>query len=445
MIKHKRTIEVVERSRLSALLGIIVTITLLLAFWVPSVSFLSLLLAYGLFFITLRVIARYHKRRKAPARTDLPALPGHWPKVSILVPAHNEESVIGKTIENLLKLDYPSYEVLVIDDRSTDDTGNILRQLKSSTASNRFSYFSRLNGDRPGKAAVLNDAFPQSQGDILCIFDADAIVEPDFLIRLIPYFTEGVGAIQARKVLLNPHQNWLTLCQRYEYLLDAYLQSQRDSLQGAVELRGSGMLLRREALETLDGWNEASLTEDLDFCTRMHAAGWDIRYVPQVQLWEEGLTSLAPLLRQRLRWTEGSIIRYLENAGGLLLNHRVAFRTKLDMMQFVFEFLAPVWLLAENLLLISRWAAGQLSGVPVLFSSSALLVLSAYFFWATYQGITRFGPASFRQALKGTILTYLYLSLLWLPIVFVLIGRILIRRERNLAWEKTPHYGVAIE
>ena len=346
---------------------------------------------------------------------------------------------------SVLKLDYPDYEVLVIEDRSTDDTANVLRKLKSSSES-RFSYISRPEGSTPGKSAALNDALSHVQGEILCILDADALVEPDFLKKLIPNFCEStIGAVQARKTLLNPHQNWLTLCQKYEYALDNYLQVRRDSLHGAVELRGNGMLVKREVLEALGGWNEYSLSEDLDFCTRMHASGWDLRYIPTVQVWEEGLTDLRPLIRQRLRWTEASLIRYLENAGQLLFNRKLAFRTKLDMMQFVFEFVSPIWMLLENLLLIFRWATGQLSGTPVLFSSAALLVLSIYFFWATFQGIHRFNQASIFQALKGTVITYLYLSILWLPIVFILFARILFQSERNLKWDKTPHYGVAVE
>lgn len=445
MIKDQQAIEVVERSRLLALLGIVIGITLLLSFWAPPVSFPTLVLVYGLFFISLRLIARLHRQRNTLSNGVLIAQPDRWPKVSILIPAHNEASVIARTVMSTLKLDYPDYEVLVIEDRSTDDTANILRELKIS-AESRFSYFTRPNGATPGKSAVLNDALPYVQGEILCILDADAIVEPDFLKRLIPYFREDtIGAVQAKKALLNPHQNWLTLCQQHEYALDTYLQVRRDTLYGAVELRGNGMLVKREVLQALGGWNEHSLSEDLDLCTRMHASGWDLRYVPTAQVWEEGLTDLQPLIRQRLRWTEASIIRYLENAEQLLFNSRVAFRTKLDMMQFVFEFLAPIWLLLENLLLIFKWATGQLSGAPVLFSSASLLILSAYFLFATYQGISRFNQVSLFQALKGTIITYLYLSLLWLPIVFILFIRILFQSERNLKWEKTPHYGVAIE
>lgn len=445
MIKDNQSVEAVERGRLFGLIGLILTITLLLSFWAPPISLPTLIMAYGSFFISLRLIARLHRRRRDLPKAANPARPEGWPKVSILIPAHNEASVIARTVKNVIKLDYPDYEVLVIEDRSTDDTAKILRELKALTESH-FSYVSRSNGSTPGKSAVLNDALAYVQGEILCILDADAIVEPDFLKRLIPYFSENtIGAVQAKKALLNPRQNWLTLCQQYEYSLDTYLQVRRDTLHGAVELRGNGMLVKREVLETLGGWNEYSICEDLDLCTRMHASGWDLRYVPTVQVWEEGLSDLQPLLRQRLRWTEASIIRYLENAGQLLFNIRVAFRTKLDMMQFVFEFLAPVWLLLENLLLVFKWATGQLSGTPVLFSSAALLVLSAYFLWATYQGISRFNQVSTLQALKGTVITYVYLSMLWLPIVFILLFRILFQSERNLKWDKTPHYGVALE
>ncbi len=441
MAETSLEIELVERRRFLVLLFSTLVIAFLLVVWSPSVSNWALFMGYGLCFASARLFAGVHRRQeKSPE--SLPC----WPMVSVLIPAHNEETVIFKTVQLALNLDYPNYEVLAIDDRSTDGTLKALRNLQTENIGKRFQIVCRSEKARPGKAAVLNDALPHCQGEVLCVLDADAWVGPDFLKALVPYFSvSDVGAVQARKELLNPYQNGLIRCQQYEYALDAHLQSCRDAVHGCVELRGNGMLLRRQVLESLGGWNERSLTEDLDFCTRMHAAGWDIRYAATVSVKEEGVPNLLPLVRQRLRWTEGSIIRYLEYADSLLSKRRVAFYAKLDMLQFVFEFLAPFWLLLENVMRLFKSAGSQLPETPVLFSPPAFWVLTAYFLWAAYQGISRFHQGTFWQLLRGTLMVYVYLSFLWLPIVFWLTGRILFRRERNLKWEKTQHYGMAVE
>jgi cellulose synthase/poly-beta-1,6-N-acetylglucosamine synthase-like glycosyltransferase len=177
----------------------------------------------------------------------------------------------------------------------------------------------------------------------------------------------------------------------------------------------------------------------------MHMTGWDIRYVSSVPVYEEALLFLSPLIRQRIRWTEGSLIRYLENVEDVIFNPQVAFRTKLDLLQFVFEFMAPLWLLSENLLMVINWLNGALPSAPVLYSASALLVLTFYFIWALYQGISKFSHLSLFETAKGIVATYFYLSLLWLFIVFFLLGRILFQKKRNLKWHKTERCGMVLK
>jgi cellulose synthase/poly-beta-1,6-N-acetylglucosamine synthase-like glycosyltransferase len=173
-------------------------------------------------------------------------------------------------------------------------------------------------------------------------------------------------------------------------------------------------------------------------------AGYDIRYSSNVPVFEEALPSFIPLFWQRIRWTEGSVIRYLEHIKELLLHPRLSFRVKCDASQFLFEFIAPLWLLLENTMFLLRWPNlfGQL---PNLVSPAVLGVLSLYFFWHLFKGIKQFVNPSIAQSIKGTLVGYLYLSLVWLPLVFTLIPRILFSSHRNRQWIKTPHYGVMLD
>ena len=152
---------------------------------------------YGLYSIAA---TKYQKRK---LKKHPPVINENFkPFVTVMIPAHNEESVITNTVENVLQLDYPSFEIIVIDDRSTDNTASVIKDLESKYEN--VKALIREQGAFPGKSAVLNDAFKIAKGEAILVFDADATVEPDFLNKLIPLLDPtDVGAVQARKVIRN--------------------------------------------------------------------------------------------------------------------------------------------------------------------------------------------------------------------------------------------------
>ena len=138
------------------------------------------------------------------------------PFVSIMIPAHNEESVIADTINTVLKLDYPNFEIIAIDDRSTDNTASVIRDLERKHP-NTVIAFIRPEGAFPGKSAVLNDALKYAKGEAILVFDADATMDPDFLTNLVCELEpKDVGAVQARKIVRNKNVNILSDRQQLE-------------------------------------------------------------------------------------------------------------------------------------------------------------------------------------------------------------------------------------
>jgi 1,2-diacylglycerol 3-beta-glucosyltransferase len=262
------------------------------------------------------------------------------------VPAHNEATVIANTVENILAIDYPKFEIIVIDDRSTDNTAQVVNDLATKHAN--VIAFIRDKDAFPGKSAVLNDAMALAKGDAILVFDADATVEPDFLNKLIPLLEPAdVGAVQARKVIRNKNFNFLTRCQNNEYTLDTHFQTGRDAVKGAAELRGNGELIKREAIEDIGGWNNYTITDDLDMSTRLHIKGWDIRFCPDACVYEEGIVYVFPLFRQRRRWLEGTIRRYLEYFGEAIKSKKMSLRARLDMAIYITQFIMPLWFMME--------------------------------------------------------------------------------------------------
>ena len=297
----------------------------------------------------------------------------------------------------------------------------------------------------PGKSAVLNDALKLAKGDAILVFDADATVEPDFLNKMIPCLEPAdVGAVQARKVIRNGSYNLLTRCQYNEYVLDTYLQVGRDAIKGAVELRGNGELIKRKALEDIDGWNNYTITDDLDMSTRLHIKGWDVRYCPSAEVYEEGIIYLVPLFRQRRRWLEGTIRRYLEYSSEAIKSIKMSLRAKLDMIAYITQFIMPLWMILEIVIRAFKALTGKGMLQQELFSSVIIAIITAIgFFMAIRYSLRRYDNQKRIPAFIQASYTAVYMLIIWFPMVLFICGKILFCKK-DMNWGKTAH-GLVME
>lgn len=391
---------------------------------------------YGLYLI---VATKYQKRKlkKHPPVVN----ENYKPFVSVMIPAHNEESVIRGTVENILQLDYPKYEVIVIDDRSCDRTVDVIKDL-ASKHENVIAVV-RDKSAFPGKSAVLNDALKVAKGDAILVFDADATVKPDFLNKLVPMLEPAdVGAVQARKIIRNKDVNLLTRCQNNEYTTDTHFQIGRDAVKGAVELRGNGELIKRSAIEDIGGWNNYTITDDLDMSTRLHIKGWDVRFCPEACVYEEGIVSLMPLFRQRRRWLEGTIRRYLEYFGAAMKSRKMSLRARFDMAVYITQFIMPLWFMLEVAFRIIKLFTDKIDPYSlhnVLWSSLIVsFVVGLGFFSAIRYSLRRYDNYPRLKAFKQAIETTVYFFIIWFPMVLFICGKILFCKK-DMNWGKTAH------
>jgi 1,2-diacylglycerol 3-beta-glucosyltransferase len=379
-------------------------------------------------------LATKHKMRKLKKKPE-EINKNYKPFISIMIPAHNESSVIRETVNNILAVDYDNYEIILIDDRSTDDTAEVIKEL--ALENQRIKYLIREKNAFPGKSAVLNDALSLSTAEAVLIFDADARINPDFITNLIPKLEpDDVGAVQARKVISNRNDNFLTRCQDNEMALDTHFQLGRDTVKGAVELRGNGELIKRVALDDIGGWNNYTITDDLDMSTRMHINGWDIRFCYDVCVYEEGVEKIIPLLRQRRRWVEGSIRRYLENFWAVLFSEKMSLRVSLDMTAYICQFLLPVWFFSEIYFQVFRYIKEDIN---TLLSSLILSVLVFFFFFSgLVYSLRKYNHLKLFENIKQSFETCVYFLLLWFPIVIFIIFKIIFTKK-TMDWGKTEH------
>ena len=293
-----------------------------------------------------------------------------WPYVSILVASKNEEAVVQRLVNNLCTLDYPKhrYDVWMIDDNSTDATPKILQSL-AKTYEN-LNIVCRTPGAGGGKSGALNEVWPQTKGDLIAVFDADAQVPTDLLCRVVPLFTEAdrasVGAVQVRKAIANASTNFWTQGQASEMMLDAYFQQQRISIGGIGELRGNGQFVRRTALADCKGWNELTITDDLDLTLKLHINDWDIDLLAYPAVQEEGVTAIQGLWHQRNRWAEGGYQRYLDYWRPIVQN-RLGPQKSLDLLAFCMtQYIIPTAALPDLVISLLRGRLPLLSPLTTL-------------------------------------------------------------------------------
>lgn len=396
-----------------------------------AIIFLVMFMALYMVYMYIAVKHQKRKLRKNPVVYN----ENLAPFISILIPCHNEAVVIKETVENILNVDYENYEIIVIDDRSTDDTKDAVLELEKKY--DKVKALIRDKSAYPGKSAVLNDAVKIAKGEAYLVFDADAKIKPDFIKTLLTkYEGDDVGAIQARKVIINANQNFLTACQYNEYVMDTHLQVGRDAVKGAVELRGNGELIKKNALVDIGGWNNETITDDLDMSTRLHIKGWDIRFVQDAIVYEEGVVTFSALVRQRRRWVEGSIRRYLEYIWDVLFTKDMSLRVGFDLIAYISEFLLPAWLIIEIIVQAFHFVKGQEN--YILSSAILIVVVGLFFTSGLIYSFRKYSHYTTFKAIIQAIITSGYFITIWFPIVMFIVFKIIFTK-RTMDWGKTQH------
>lgn len=354
----------------------------------------------------------------------------YLPQVSILVPAKNESAVLADLVHNLFQLNYPSdrLDIWVIDDGSTDETPQILQQLQ--TAFPTLQVHQRQS--KGGKSGALNAVFPWTQGEIILICDADAMLPVNFLRYTLPLFQQkSIGAVQVRKAIINADTNFLTRCQQMEMACDSFLQTHRIAVGGMSELRGNGMLVRRQLLEQCHGWNEDTVTDDLDLCFKLYLTGSEIEFVTVPVIQEEGVTTWKKLWHQRCRWAEGGYQRYLDYFPQILC---LGWNKEIDLLLFfILQFLLPIGLIPDLL-----WTIFYRDR-PILFPLQTLLsiILTVAFIAGLYQFQNLRGWALLWATIQGSVY-----MVHWIPVMIVTTFRMCVQKRSR--WIKTEHRGHAV-
>ena len=400
----------------------------------PALTLAVLLGGYGLRTVLRRESSGDGSEPGLTVSDPVEAANAALPTVDVVVAARDEEAVVTRLVERLSALRYPAdrLSLCVVDDGSEDRTPDRLAALQDRFPALRVIRRPRNAGG--GKSGALNAALAQTRGEWLLILDADAQLAEDQLERLVPFARRGGwSAVQMRKAVTNAQDNWLTRVQAMEMAFDAQIQQGRLAGGGVAELRGNGQLLRRDLLEACGGFNEETVTDDLDLSFRLllQEARIGILWNPPVQ--EEAVETLQALWKQRQRWAEGGLQRFLDYWPGLL-SSRLTLAQRRDLASFfLLQYALPVVSWSDLLTsLLSRTTPAYWPLSIVAFSVSGV---------AYWRGCRRAsdGPDLPQPDLFNLLLGIAYLSHWFVVIPWVTLRMAL--RPKRLVWAKTSHRG----
>jgi len=274
-----------------------------------------------LLFHVVLTYAGYRRFNVTFADTEIDWKPvDEYPIVSVLIPAHNEEMVIGRTVDSMAKLDYPKdrLEIIVINDSSTDKTGKILAEKQEKYSNLTVVTITPPLGAK-GKSNALNQGLKASRGKYIVVYDADNTPERAAVRRLTEAIMRDpdLGAVVGKFRTRNRDTNLLTRFINIETLNFQWIvQAGRGSLFGLTTITGTNFIVRRDLLEKLGGWNLKALTEDTELTVRIYEQGYRIAWLPEAVTWEQEPEKIGVWVRQRTRWARGNmwiIYYYMRN------------------------------------------------------------------------------------------------------------------------------------
>lgn len=260
--------------------------------------FLSGLIAIGLFRLAILVFFSYKQKKKSE---QLVFEDSTLPLVTVLIAAYNEEEVIGKTIQSIMNSNYSNFEIVIVDDGSTDQTASIVE-----IEVDKYPNIHLIKKDNGGKATALNLGIQRAAAEIIVTLDADTLIVEDTISLIIRHFNDpNVGAVSGN-VKIGNRKNILTWWQHIEYVTGYNLEKRAfDELDSITVVPGAIGAWRKSALNAVDLFEEDTLAEDTDVTMKLLRKGYKIRSEVKAIAYTEAPEDLKSFIKQRYRWTFG--------------------------------------------------------------------------------------------------------------------------------------------
>ncbi len=370
----------------------------------------------------------------------------NYPYINILVPAHNEEKVIERTVLSLLKLNYPhdKYDITVINDNSSDSSKFILAAIQQDNPKRALQVINTdsITGGK-GKSNALNIGLGQTEGDYVVVYDADNTPERDALKYLAAEIEndDSLGAVIGKFRTRNRNVNLLTRFINIETLSFQWMaQAGRWQLFNLCTIPGTNFIIRRSILDEIGGWDVNAVAEDTELSFRIYASGYKIKFLPIAVTWEQEPQTLKVWFRQRVRWVKGNIYVLVKHVPTLFT--KKSHRIKFDLLYFlsIYFILLGALIISDSLFILNALGlvTMSLASLSILLWVMAifLFVITVFITLTTEKGEMRISN------LYITLLMYFTYCKLWMVVAAYGLVQYLIDIifKRGFKWYKTERF-----
>ena len=437
-IKEKSTELVIEKSDSSFLLILCIAL-IIMAILTRNATWLQWVLLIPSLTMLFNSIMSIKKMKPV-----VPYEEEDLPFISIFIPAHNEENTIEATITSVCESEYykndkPNYEVIVINDGSTDSTGEILAEIKKDLPQLKIVTRHPPRSGK-GKGFVLNDALTLSQGEIIGVFDADTQIKTDYLMTIMQYLNGDIDGVQSRVKMFNRDENFLARMQHLEFASFGNTLIAKDNLGSTGFLGGNGQFVKKDAIIDCGRWDGFAVTEDLNLAIKIILQGGKIRYCGECAVYQEAVTTWRAFFRQRVRWAIG-------NFETLFVYFPQIIRAKIPLLK-KFNILEHISFYSFNLLIFFGFVVTIINAASwFIFHGPTIIRMEAPFL-VGFLSVIAFFPGiilalsrdkpTIQELIKDIVKYYIYCFHL-IPLFFMTMKTMMTRKERR--WSKTEHKG----
>lgn len=311
--------------------------------WITNVIVFVSFVFLTKYLIYMLVSPWYDARWKVWKRKNYKLIEAYTPKVSVIIPAWNEEVGVMSTINSLIDNSYDNLEIVVINDGSTDNSDAVIKEFikNSKTNGKTIIYEYKENG---GKGSALNKGIELSSGEIIVTIDADSIANKDAIRNFVAHFADKSIMAAVGNVKIGNTTSIIATVQYLEFLFSFYFK-RADSVLGSIYIIGGAAgAFRKEIFEKLGPYNQENITEDIELSIRIQNAGMKIVYAAEAVVYTEGASDIKSLMKQRLRWKRGRIDTFIQYK-------KLFFSTRKKHNKFLSWFVLPFAVLGDTELL----------------------------------------------------------------------------------------------
>jgi cellulose synthase/poly-beta-1,6-N-acetylglucosamine synthase-like glycosyltransferase len=365
-----------------------------------------------------------------------------FPTCTILIPAHNEEKVIGNTIEAMLNLNYPKdkLKIMVINDGSKDSTKEIIESYAAKDERVVLYDVPKGQGGK-GKSRALNLGVKQVKSDVIAIYDADNTPDSMSLHYLVANLIsqKDLGGVIGKFRTVNKNRNLLTRFINIETLsFQSMLQAGRWQMHNIATLPGTNFVMWRWLIEKLEGWDEEALTEDSELSIRIYELGYKIKFVPYAITYEQEPETWKVWIKQRVRWVRGN--NYVIAKFFKLIPHFVNKRLRFDLLYtLALYYIFFVAIIVSDIMFILS-LFGVIS-IPLPGPYSVVWLMAFVLFLFEIMLAISFDKEDNIQNLGLILIMYFTYCQLWIFVMLRAFYLDKIKKEGNV-WDKTVRFDV---